>query len=367
MRDISHKVVTFRTAVARSVLRVAPTTIERIRNNEVPKGDPLAVAKVAAIQGAKNTSRIIPYCHQIALEFVGVEYRLTNATIETEVTVKATEKTGVEMEALTGASVAALTIYDMVKMFDETAEIEAVTLLKKTGGKSDFAGRASAKKARAAVLVMSDRVFAGKSSDESGKLIVERLIDKGIEIAEFNVVPDDASEIESSVIRFVDELGVDLVLTTGGTGLSPRDTTPEALVRVFEKELPGVSEAIRVYGQEHNPFAMLSRAVAGVRKQTVIVSLPGAKSAVEDALDVLLPYVLHAIPMLKGECHGHKHGHKAGAHEHEACSHDKEHSAHGHDSHEHGQCSHKHGDDSHKQKQDSGKRKHEGKDHAHLR
>lgn len=316
MRDISNKVVTFRTAVAQAILKVSPATIQRIRNNEVPKGDPLPVAKVAAVQAAKNTSQIIPYCHQIALEFVGVEFHLDEESISIETTVKAAEKTGVEMEALTAASVAALTIYDMVKMFDEVCQIERVMLLKKTGGKSDFKPKID-RKIRAAVFVMSDRVSAGTAEDQSGRIISERLAQHGIEVVEFNVVPDDESEIVRSVRRCTDEVKVDLVVTTGGTGVGPRDATPEALEKLIEKPLPGVAEAIRSFGQDRNPFAMLSRSLAGVRKNSLIVSLPGSRGGVNDALDVLLPYILHAIPMLEGRCHdeGKRHISKAGQHQ----------------------------------------------------
>jgi cyclic pyranopterin monophosphate synthase len=302
MRDISNKVVTFRTAVAQAMLRVSPKTIERIRNNEIPKGDPLIVAKVAAIQAAKNTSQIIPYCHQIALEFVGVEFHLSDDSIRIETTVKADEKTGVEMEALTAASVAALTIYDMVKMLDDLCEMEGVTLLKKTGGKSDFKPKVD-RKVRAAVIVMSDRVSAGKAQDQSGKIIATRLEQHGIEVAEFKVVADQESEIIPSVKRCTDELKVDLVFTTGGTGVGPRDVTPEALSQLIERPLPGVSEAIRSYGQDRNPYAMLSRSSSGIRNNSVIISLPGSRGGVNDALDVLLPYILHAIPMMEGKCH----------------------------------------------------------------
>ncbi len=314
MRDISRKVVTFRTAVARATLKVSPDTIVRIRNNEVPKGDPLTVAKVAAIQAAKNTSQIIPYCHQIALEFVGVEYELERDTILIETTVKATERTGVEMEALTAASVAALTIYDMVKMFDESAEIEKVFLFKKTGGKSDFKSKVD-RKVKAAVFVMSDRISAGTAKDQSGQIIVDRLASHDIEVVEFRTIPDEEAEIVESVRRCTDELQVDLVITTGGTGLGPRDSTPESLARLIEKPLPGVSEAVRAYGQDRNPYAMLSRSNAGLRKQSVIVSLPGSKGGVEDGLDVLLPSIFHAIPMIAGKCHDkQKHAAKAAAH-----------------------------------------------------
>lgn len=137
MIDITAKASTLRTAVARAVLHVPAAVIGHIHRGEVPKGNPLEVAKVAAVQAAKDTSQIIPYCHPLPIDFVGVEHEMGSDRIATTVTVRATYRTGVEMEALTAASVAGLTIYDMLKVFGHAMQLE-VTLLSKTGGKSDF-------------------------------------------------------------------------------------------------------------------------------------------------------------------------------------------------------------------------------------
>lgn len=306
MRDVSQKVSTLRTAVAKAILRVSPETIEQIRKGTLPKGNPLDVARVAAIQAAKNTSQIIPYCHPLPIDYVRVDFQMDEDSIEIETTVKAIYKTGVEMEALTAASVAALTIYDMTKMVDDLMQIESVTLLSKTGGKSDYAEKEENKKAKlkAAVLTLSDSISRGKGQDISGKLLIEGLQEQGFEIIEHSVLPDDESEIVPAVRRICDDLKVDLLLTTGGTGVSPRDNTPEALKRLIERELPGIAEAIRAYGQERNSFSMLSRGVAGVRQNTIIVSLPGSQGAVKDGMKVLFPAIKHAFKMLEGQ--GHK-------------------------------------------------------------
>jgi len=302
MRDISRKIKTLRSAVAQATLRVSPSTISLIKKNKIPKGNPLEVAKVAAIQGAKNTSQIIPYCHPLPVDFVGVEFTLDKSQIVVNVEVKAIYKTGVEMEALTGASIAALTLYDMMKMFDDDMEILGVKLLSKRGGKSDFK-ITKRLRLRAAVLVMSDSVSVGKKKDESGKVIVERLKELKIGIAEYAVIQDDAKEITNKLLYYADKLKLDLVITTGGTGLGPRDNTPEALRKIIEKEISGVSEAVRAYGQERLPYAMLSRSVAGVRGKTIFVSLPGSKNAVIEGLDAMLPALLHSFNMLRGEGH----------------------------------------------------------------
>jgi molybdenum cofactor biosynthesis protein MoaC len=302
MRDISQKTNSLRTAIARAVLRVSPSTVTTIRQGKVPKGDPLTVAKVAAVQASKRTSDIIPFCHPIPVEHTAVEFKLDEDAIEIRVSVKAIYKTGVEMEALTAASVAALTIYDMTKMLDENMVIESIRLENKTGGKSDFAKKKH-DVLRAAVIVLSDSVSQGKSEDVSGSLIAERLKQENIEVVEFIVLPDDESDIVPAVRRCSDDLQLDLIVTTGGTGIGPRDTTPEAIARLLERELPGVSESIRAYGQDRNPFSMLSRATAGIRNKTLIISLPGSPGGVRDSLEVIFPAVSHAFHMLVGEGH----------------------------------------------------------------
>ncbi len=302
MRDVSNKVNTERSATARAVLRVSPSTIVLIREGKIPKGDPLPVAKVAAIQAAKNTSQIIPYCHPLPVDFVGVEFKVETDQILIEVTVKAIYKTGVEMEALTAASVAALTIYDMTKMLDESMEIGSITLLTKTGGKTDFK-QSIAKSLSAAVIVLSDSVSAGKKEDTSGKLIVERLESQGLNPIAYLVIPDNPELLESTIKRFADQEKVSLIVTTGGTGLSPTDKTPEALKNVIEQPIPGISEAMRSYGQERTPYSMLSRSQAGLRGESLIVSLPGSRGGVKDSLDAIFPAVLHVFKMMRSGSH----------------------------------------------------------------
>lgn len=301
MRDVSAKVKTLRTATAKSVLKVSPATIQMIKDGKIPKGDPLPVAKVAAVQAAKNTSQIIPYCHPLPIDFVGVEFELKNDSIEISATVKVVYKTGVEMEALTAASVAALTIYDMTKMLDEEMEISSTVLVSKTGGKSDFRQKVSGLKA--AVLVMSDTIAAGKKSDQSGQLIVERLKKEGLEVVDYQIVSDDPNGIIAAINEFADEKKIDLVVTTGGTGTSPRDNTPQALVDLLDREIPGIAETMRAYGQERTPYSMLSRSIAGTRGSTLIIALPGSKGGVTDSLDAIFPAVVHVFKMLRGANH----------------------------------------------------------------
>jgi cyclic pyranopterin phosphate synthase len=302
MRDITAKVNSLRTATAQAILRVSPKTILMIQENRVPKGDPLAVAKVAAVQAAKNTPQLIPYCHPVPLDFVGVDFELSTDQIQITATTKAIYKTGVEMEALSAVSVAALNLYDMLKMLDEEMRIETIELLEKQGGKGDFK-QAFASHLKAAVIVISDTVAVGKKQDRSGRLIVQRLETEGLTVPHYQTVPDEPETIRAAVQNYTSHDVVDLIITTGGTGVSPRDQTPESLAELFERRLPGVEEAMRAYGQLRTPYAMLSRSMAGTIGKTIVLCLPGSSGGVQDAMDALFPAILHTYKMLWGGGH----------------------------------------------------------------
>jgi cyclic pyranopterin phosphate synthase len=302
MFDIGDKSETLRIATARAIVKVRPKTIQLIQEGKSPKGNIVDAARISATMAAKRTWDLLPYCHPIPIDHIKVDILFKTESIEVDVQVKTTWKTGVEMESLTGASIAALTIYDMLKPIDESLEIESIKLLAKSGGMKDFYEKYS-KPLKAVVIVISDSVSKGERRDKSGKLAVERLNSSGFEVVDYRVIPDDASQIESSLIIACDEWKVDLVLTCGGTGLGPHDVTPEATGRLLDKEVIGISEALRMHGQKRTPLSMLSRGAAGVRGKTVIVNLPGSVKAVSESLDALIPGILHASKMLGG--HGH--------------------------------------------------------------
>jgi cyclic pyranopterin phosphate synthase len=303
MIDVGDKAETLRTAVAQAIIKASPKTIDLIKQGKSPKGNIEDAARISATMGAKRTWDLLPYCHPIPIDHIKVDVSFKTDSIEVQVQAKTTWKTGVEMESLTGASIAALTIYDMLKPVDEMLVIESVKLLEKSGGMKGFYENYD-RSLKAAVIVVSDSVSRRKRHDRSGKLAIERLESDGFEVLDYRVVPDDLGKIESSLINACDTLKVDLALTCGGTGLGPRDTTPEATRNVIEKEVTGISEALRTYGQKRTPMSMLSRGVAGVRCKTIIVNLPGSVKAVSESLDALIPGILHASKMLEG--HGHQ-------------------------------------------------------------
>jgi cyclic pyranopterin phosphate synthase len=302
MFNVSNKPDTYREAIALAVLKVNPSTISLIKKGKSPKGDIIEAAKISATMAAKRTWDLIPYCHPIPIDQVLVEVLLRQDSIEIAVEVKSVWKTGVEMESLTGACIGALTIYDMLKPVDNTLSIGSVRLLSKSGGIKDFHEHGN-KEIKAAVLVISDSVASGKRIDKSGKTIVDKLLKDGVEVIEYKILPDDVHLIEHNLKEFCDDSRVDLILTSGGTGLGPRDVTPEATHNVLEKEVVGISETTRAYGQRRLPLSMLSRGLSGVRGKTLIINLPGSVRAVSESMDSLFPGVLHAFRMLEG--HGH--------------------------------------------------------------
>lgn len=161
----------------------------------------------------------------------------------------------------------------------------------------------------AAVLTASDRSSRGEREDRSGILLEEKIKKSGGKVIEKVITPDDRSSIEKELVRLVDNIGVDLVITTGGTGLSPRDNTPDATLAVIDKEVPGMAEAMRYAGMAKTPHAMLSRAVCGVRKQTLIVNMPGSPGAVEENFEIISRSLSHAIEVLQGktmDCYPHE-------------------------------------------------------------
>lgn len=157
---------------------------------------------------------------------------------------------------------------------------------------------------KAAILIISDSCAQGQRTDTSGQTIQEMLDDARFEVVERAVVPDDRQAIAEALVRFCDQKGVEVVLTTGGTGFGPRDVTPEATASVCERMAPGLSEIIRSEGYKRSPNAVLSRGVAGLRKRTLIINLPGSPKAVRESLEIILDILLHAVDMMHGGGHG---------------------------------------------------------------
>src|SRR5690606_6806536 len=301
MVDITHKITTLRVALAQAVVKVSSQeTIDAIKNNLVPKGNVLEMAKTAGLFAVKNTYQVIPDCHPLPIEFTSVNYNFDGLSVTILFTVKTVYKTGVEVEAMHGASVVALTMYDMLKPIDKNIEIGQIKLVEKKGGKSSFKNEHS-REIRAAVIVCSDSISAGKKEDKAGKAIIDKLNENKVEVPVYEVIPDEVDIIRTKAMEYSREH--QLVIFTGGTGLSMRDFTPEALEPILERRIPGIEEAIRKYGQDRMPYAMLSRSVAGTIGNCVVLALPGSTNGAKESMDAVFPHLLHVFKIFRGARH----------------------------------------------------------------
>jgi molybdenum cofactor biosynthesis protein MoaC len=302
MIDVSPKFNSLRYALAEGFLYGRAETLQRVFDKTIPKGDVTEVARAAGINAAKRCSDWITFCHPIPLDWVEVKLEQEKEKIKVTAEVRSVWKTGVEMEAITAVSAALLNAYDMLKPLDDSLSFGDVRVVRKKGGKSDFSDPFK-KVIKTAVLVISDSTHAGKRKDTSGKIIEEFLADKPLQVEFYEVLPDDREAIADRLCQLVDAEKVKLIFTTGGTGLGPRDVTPEATLAVIDRSVPGIVEAIRSYGKDRTPFAMLSRGVAGVRGDSVIINLPGSSKGALESLQALFPGLLHIFPMLQGKGH----------------------------------------------------------------
>ncbi len=315
MRDISGKQITLRTATGIGMVTCSASTIDHIKNDTLPKGNMFDVARAAAFLAAKNTSQLIPHCHPVGIDGMSVEFELLDPIkhkdelgisldglygVVIRSQIKSIGRTGIEIEALTGISIAALTVYDLLKNIDKNLSIGPIRLLEKTGGKSGQ--KYFNTPPTCAVLVCSDSTFEGKREDRSGKQIIEMLQEHGITHVSYDIVPDEPIHIQQKIRAWVAE-DYAYIFTTGGTGLGPRDRTVEAVKEIIERDADGITEAMRVYGQMRTPLAMMSRAVAGAINETLIVTLPGSSNGVRECLEAILPAVFHARKMMKGGGH----------------------------------------------------------------
>lgn len=303
MVNITHKSNTLRKAIAEATVLVSKKeTIDAIQKNLVPKGDVFSFAKVAALFGVKKTSELIPDCHPLPIEFTDVRFAMNELRIIIEVEVHTIYKTGVEVEAMHGASIAALTLYDMLKPIDKLVQIQQIQLKSKTGGKRDNKNYLE-HALQAAVIVCSDTVYANKGEDKAGLALVEALQKLNVQVPVYKVIPDEAIAIEEQVAANTSG-GVHLLIFVGGTGVSLRDITPDTVKPLLHRELEGVMETARRYGQERMPYAMLSRSVAGMINQTLVLTFPGSLSGSKEYMEALFPQILHVFDVIAGDRHG---------------------------------------------------------------
>ncbi len=302
MVNITHKTNSLREAIASAILTVSKQeTIDAIKNKTVPKGDVFEFSRAAGLLAIKKTSDVIPDCHPLPVEFASIQHEIDGLNIIIRVEVYTIYKTGVEVEAMHGAAITALTMYDMLKPLDKGIEISTIKLESKKGGKTSYRNQ-KAGEIKCAVIVCSDTVAAGANKDKTGKAIIEKLKKHNLSCALYEIIPDDFAVIQSKTKQLSKD-GFQLVLFTGGTGLSKRDATPDAITPLLTRQIPGIMETVRSYGQQRTPFSMLSRGVAGFVNDTLVITLPGSVRGAEESIDAIFPFVLHVFKVVDGSRH----------------------------------------------------------------
>lgn len=324
MVDVANKPVSTRIAVAEARVPLGPELENLFRQGQTKKGDAVAVAQLAGIQAVKQTAAMIPLCHPLPITSVDVHIHMEPGLARVVTRVETVAQTGVEMEALHGASVAALTLIDMGKSVQRDLAVEHVRLLEKTGGtRGDYRANALNETKpqvhtptadggeahedwptfTAAVLTVSDRAHGGVYQDRGGPAVRQWLAEQANNpTTNHAVVPDDPAAIRQQITTWTDDATSppDLLFTTGGTGLGPRDRTPDVTAELIERPHPGLVELARSATLIHTPLAHLSRAVAGVRRSTLVINLPGSPRGATQWLDALHPVLPHALRMLQG-------------------------------------------------------------------
>lgn len=317
MIDVGEKPPTRRIAVAEGSILVGATAFELIRTRSLPKGDVLILAEIAGIQGAKQASQTIPLCHPMGLDHVEITTTLDAAThsVRVSCTAKTFARTGVEMEALAGVNAALLTIWDLSKMIEPDLCITGVRLLAKCGGKSGLwlnpAGvpdrvrqllepkaSASLDGIGAAIITLSDRAASGEYEDKSGALAKALLAAAGATITEAVVLADDAAALREKILAIGARGDTQLIVTSGGTGISSRDCTPETVTALADRVIPGIGELLRQYGAQFTPYSWSSRSLAATLGRMLIVTLPGSPKAVREGIDCLAPQLRHLLNTL---------------------------------------------------------------------
>ncbi|MBF6619960.1 MAG: bifunctional molybdenum cofactor biosynthesis protein MoaC/MoaB [Patulibacter sp.] len=349
MVDVGAKPVTARRAVAAAVVTMAPATAALVQRGDLPKGDVLGTARLAGIMAAKRVPDLVPLAHPLPLTKVDVRIAVAaeagEVRIETEV--RTVGQTGIEIEAMTAALIAAINVYDMVKGVERGVEISTVRLIHKSGGRTgDFdaptpwdgplatasagaddptgpsaepgvsvpgataapspptpaprdARRPVDPPIRIALLTVSTSRADGPA-DDPGSVALRALAEAlGGQVAVADRVRDDRAAIAARIAAFADDDGVDVVLTAGGTGMTVDDVTPEATLDACDRQVPGIAEALRLASRQHTHAWPLSRGVAAARGRTLVVNLPGSPKAAAEAEPVLAPVLDHVVRLLR--------------------------------------------------------------------
>lgn len=313
MVDVGNKPETRRRAAAQGTISMGQEAYKRLIERTLPKGDALALAEIAGVTAAKKTAEIIPLCHPLPLDKVAVSLELDdeNCSVTAHCAVSAFARTGVEMEALAGVNGALLGLYDLLKGVDAALTISGIQLNVKEGGKKGYWVHPNADSCwqkdvelpltgvRTAMITLSDRASNGEYADISGPTGTENLTSLGATIVEASVMPDEKQQLADKIKALSAAGTVDLIVTTGGTGIAERDTTPEALELACDKLIPGFGELLRQDGAQFTQFSWISRSIAGIAGNTLVIALPGNPKAVKEGLNALKGILPHTLKTLK--------------------------------------------------------------------
>ena len=295
MKDVGMKPETLRSATATASFYAPGHCLQRIADRDTEKGDPQASARIAGILAAKRTDELLPLCHPLPIHAAEVHFTVAPDRVVIEAEVHTIGPTGVEMEALTAASMAALTLYDMLKPYAEPEElaIGETRLLDKTGGKSHFK-RTLKQPLSATVLMVSDPVADGHKPDTAARQVVDGLEKAGFTPLDYQILPDSPSRVREAMQTAL-AAGTQLIITVGGTGIGPKDRVIETVEPMLTTPMPGLMEAARAFGQRRTPYAVLSRGVAGFAHNSLVLTFPGRRSGAQETLAALLPSIVHVL------------------------------------------------------------------------
>ena len=322
MFEVSEKSAVLQIAVAQGCIFMQQTTLDMIKNKIIPNGDFPSLAEVSGILAAKKASDFIPFCRPLTLDSISITFELVESENLIKVFCKTTSfsKTGVETEALAGVNGALLAIYDSAKQIDRNMTIGEIKLLNNKDFRSNNTLVArnvdtcepflSEQKTtlpwaglKVCILAIRDHSSWGDQEDESGDKAALIATTFGAQISRTCSVSDDYDEIELALENFISFQKPNLIFTTGGTGLSPRDKTPEVLMKLADKEVPGIGELLRKNSAQYTPYSYFSRSLAVVSRDCLIVALPGSTKAIEQGMSILKNNITHAIHVINKGIH----------------------------------------------------------------
>lgn len=314
MIDISSKKTSYRRACVFGSIYIGEEVFALIKDKKIEKGDPLILAEIAGINAVKNTSNLIILCHPINVENVFLHVLPNEKTYSIDVYsfVFAHAKTGLEMEAMLGVVIALLTIYDLTKKFNPYSYIKSVNLIFKDGGENNaiigsldnlpdnfkkyfLSECVNLKFISVCLVTVSDRASLGRYQDLSGKVLFDFFMRRGSNILSDIILPDDKFVLFNVLKNYIDIYSPNVIVTSGGTGISDRDITVDVINNLCSKIIPGIGEFLRFSGSFYSSNSWLSRSVAGIYKKTLIICLPGKPSAVSECLSSLEKMLLHAV------------------------------------------------------------------------